>query len=73
MRVDLLTDPAGSAMVILRNLEARRIEATVQVPALRRGSAVEQFGGKALRFRKSNKGWSARVTLGAGEVRVYRA
>lgn len=72
VRVDVLADPAGSGMIILRNLEARRIQATVQVPGLKNGNAVEQFDGKSIRFRRSGKGWSAKVTLGAGEVRVYR-
>ncbi len=73
IRVDLMSDPSGSVMIILRNLEGRRTEATLHLPGLRKGKAVEQFGGTPLQLRKSKKGVTARIALKAGEVRVYRA
>ncbi len=71
--MDLMSDPSGSEMIILRNLEGRRTEATLHLPGLRKGKAVEQFGGTPLQLRKSKKGVTARIALKAGEVRVYRA
>jgi len=72
MRIDLLTDPRGSAMIVLRNLEAARREFVFGLPGLRKGKAVEQFSGKTLQLRGNDGGVTARLTLEAGEVRVYR-
>jgi len=72
MRIDLLTDPRGSAMIVLRNLEAARREFVFGLPGLRKGKAVEQFSGKTLQLRGNDGGITARLTLEAGEVRVYR-
>jgi beta-galactosidase len=71
-RVDVLTDPAGSAMIIVRSLEMKRKEFVIHVPGLRAGKAVEQFSGKALTLKTKSGGVDASVTLDAGEVRVYR-
>ncbi len=72
IRIDLLTDPRGSAMIVLRNLEAARRDFVFDVPGLRKGKAVEQFSGKTLQLKGKDGGVSARLTLEAGEVRVYR-
>jgi beta-galactosidase len=72
VRVDLLKDPAGAAMIIVRNLEATRRESVIYVPGLHKGKATEQFSGKVLQLRGKGGGVTARLTLDAGEVRVYR-
>ena len=72
VRVDLLKDSAGSAMIILRSLESTRKESVVRLPGLKKGKAVEQFSGKAFTLRGKVGGVEARLTLDAGEVRVYR-
>jgi beta-galactosidase len=72
VRVDVITDPAGSALIILRNLEGKRKESVIHLPGLRKGKASEQFSGKVLQLRGKDGGVDARVTLDAGEVRVYR-
>jgi beta-galactosidase len=72
VRIDLLADPAGSALIILRNLEAVRRSTVISVPGLQQGKAVEQFSGKVLRLNRQRGGVTARLTLDPGEVRVYR-
>jgi hypothetical protein len=72
VRVDVLKDPAGSAMIILRSLESTRKESVVRLPGLKKGKAVEQFSGKVLTLSGKAGGAEARLTLDAGEVRVYR-
>ncbi len=72
VRVDLLTSPSGSAMIILRNLQSAPVETTIVIPGLRAGNAVEQFSGESLAFKETNKASSTALRLEAGEVRVYR-
>jgi hypothetical protein len=72
VRIDLLTDAAGSAMIVLRNLEGVRRQTVISVPGLHQGKAIEQFGGKPLLLRRQSGGVTAKLTLGAGEVKVYR-
>jgi beta-galactosidase len=72
VRVDLLTDATGSAMIVLRNLGGVRQQTVISVPGLHQGKAIEQFGGKPLLLRRHSGGVTAKLTLGAGEVKVYR-
>ena len=72
VRVDVL-EHGDDAMVIVRNLESRPVTASVTAPGLRAGAWTELFGGDALEATAAGDGASLVVTLGPGEVRVYRA
>ena len=73
VRVDVLATEAGERMVILQNLEAEPVGASVTVPVPLDGEAEEQFGKAALTWTPSGEGAAASVRLAPREVRVYRA
>ena len=72
VRVDVLSTDAGERLVMLQNLEARPVEAHVQVPVALSGVAEEQFGKPAATWTPADEGAAATVRLEAREVRVYR-
>jgi len=72
VRGDVLTTSDGKRMLILRNLDDVPVEATIILPGFGGGLLTEQFDGQELRVAESTQGPTVRVSLRAGEVRVYR-
>jgi beta-galactosidase len=72
-RVDVLSTEHGERMVILQNLDAKPVEASVRVPVVLGGVAEEQFGKGALTWSPTGDGAVATVSLKPREVQVYRA
>ena len=70
IRVDSLWVADGEQMVIVRNLEGTPVESVLVVPGLHPGEMVEQFSGERIQWKAEEKG--PRVSLQAGEVKVYR-
>src|SRR5690606_16501585 len=73
VRVDVLRDDEGEAMVFIRNLEPRDVEAAIAVPDCWLGRLHEQFGGDDVQCGPLGAGSAFTVRLRRGEVRVYRA
>src|SRR5690606_23373773 len=73
VRVDVVRDDEGEAMVFVRNLEPHAVEVAVDVPDCWLGRLHEQFGGEAVLCGPHGGGSAFTIRLRRGEVRVYRA
>ena len=73
VRVDVVRDDEGEAMVFIRNLEPHEVEAAIAVPDCWLGRLHEQFGGDDVQCGPLGAGSSFTLRLKRGEVKVYRA
>jgi beta-galactosidase len=72
IRVDLLSTPRNEQMLIVRNLEERSVKACVAVPGLAGGVLSEQFTQESATAVSAAGGASVEISLGPGEVKVFR-
>lgn len=73
VRIDLLRNPQGETMIILRNLGEKAVQATIQVPVENLRYGTEEFSGRKIIFRRQKGGSTANIVLRPHEVKVYRA
>lgn len=71
IRLDLLTAPSGGLMLIARNLEARPVQTTIEIPIAEGKKVREQFSDEEVDLMPGEHGVVARIALGPMEVKVY--
>jgi hypothetical protein len=72
IRVDVLTHPEGTVMVIVRNLTEAQTRTAVVLPDVSDRRLIELFSGRPLMVSKAEGGGRMTLELGPGEVLVYR-
>ncbi|MCC6396936.1 MAG: beta-galactosidase [Bacteroidetes bacterium] len=71
VRVDILTDARGAAMIIIRNLEVAAVRAQTTLPGLRPGRMTEQFSGATVEATHAGGETVMPLNLAPGEVQVF--
>ncbi|MHB8579254.1 MAG: beta-galactosidase [Ignavibacteriaceae bacterium] len=73
VRVDYLIGLNNEIMLIIQNLESKKIEAEIYLPLLKIKKMKEQFTGDALVFISKANGVTTNIKMKPREVKVFRA
>lgn len=73
VRIDIMRDHSKGIMLIIQNLEGKKVRGVITVPALNRKNFVEIFSREKLKFTPRKDNLIASIALSDREVKVYRA